>query len=138
MDKYNSIFVDGIDKSGKNILVKYIHSLANHRYMAYDRGIFSNITYARMFNREVKYDIEQYKQFVFIYLVCDEKDWNIRCKMTHEPTIDYGQHLDEFNKTFHDFENAGFKIMFLNTSHITPYDAALKIIDYVNKLNEGK
>lgn len=137
MDKYNSIFVDGLDKSGKNLLVKYIHNLAKHRYMAYDRGILSNVTYARMFNRQVEYNLEQYKSFVFVYLVCDEEDWKIRCKLTNEPAIDYGLHLDEFNKTFHDFENKGFKIMFLNTSHITPYDAVLKILDYVNKLNEG-
>lgn len=136
MDKYNSIFVDGIDRSGKNTVVKYIHNLANHRYMAYDRGIFSNITYDRMFNRNVEYDINQYKPFVFVYLYCDKEDWNIRCKLTNEPKIDYADHLNAFDITYDQFKNNGFKIITFNTSYAAPYQIALEVINYVNVLNE--
>lgn len=137
MDKYNSIFVDGIDRCGKNTVVKYIQYLSNHRYMVYDRGILSNITYARMFNRNIQYDLDQYKPFVFVYLVCDEDDWTIRCKLTNEPKIDYRSHIEQFDITSHMLENVGFNIMFFNTSHMTPYDIAKNVLIYVDKLNKG-
>ena len=137
MDKYNSIFVDGIDKSGKNLIVKYIHNLSNHRYMAYDRGLLSNITYARMFKRDTQYDVSQYAPFIFVYLFCDEDDWNIRCKLTNEPAIEYTKHRLEFDKTYDMFTKAGFKTLSANTSHITPYDLAKEIIRQVDELNKA-
>jgi len=137
MKKYFCINVEGIDKAGKQQILDYLKYLGKCEYVLMDRGIMSNITYSRIYNRNYEYDVSQFKNWVFVYLVCDKDDWDIRCKLTNEPKIDYGYQLDEFNKTFYDFQNKGFKIMFLNTSHITPYDAALKILDYMNKLNEG-
>lgn len=127
MDKYNSIFIDGIDRCGKNTLVKYIQYLSNHRYMVYDRGLLSNVTYARMFNRN-SYDLEQYKPFVFVYLTCDKSDWEIRCKLTNEPPIDYDKHKAEFDYTAKQFELNGFKLLRYNTSELTPYSIAKDII----------
>ena len=136
--KYYSISFEGIDKAGKWQVLKYVDMLSNHKYVLMDRGLMSNITYARIFKRDYQYDVEQFKDWVFVYLFCDEDDWNVRCKLTNEPAIDYTKHRLEFDKTYEAFTKAGFKTISANTSHITPYDLAKEIIHQLEELNKAQ
>lgn len=136
--KTYSISFEGIDKVGKWQVLKYVDLLANHKYVLMDRGLMSNITYARIFKRDYQYDLEQFKDWIFVYLFCDEDDWNIRCKLTNEPAIDYTKHRLEFDKTYDMFTKAGFKTMSANTSHVTPYDLAKEIIRQIEELNKAE
>ena len=132
------ISFEGIDKAGKWQVMKYVDILANHKYVLMDRGLMSNITYARIFKRDYQYDIAQFKDWVFVYLFCDEDDWNVRCKLTNEPAIDYTKHKLEFDKTYEMFTKAGFKTLSANTSHMTPYDLATEIIRQIEELNKAQ
>ena len=132
------ISFEGIDKTGKWQVMKYVDILANHKYVLMDRGLMSNITYARIFKRDYQYDVAQFKDWVFVYLFCDEDDWNVRCKLTNEPAIDYTKHKLEFDKTYEMFTKAGFKTLSANTSHITPYNLALEIIRQIEELNKAQ
>lgn len=132
------ISFEGIDKAGKWQVLKYVDILANHKYVLMDRGLMSNITYARIYKRDYQYDVSQFKDWVFVYLFCDEDDWNVRCKLTNEPAIDYTKHKLEFDKTYEMFTKAGFKTLSANTSHITPYNLALEIIRQIEELNKAQ
>lgn len=135
MNKYYCISFEGLDRTGKGQIGKYVDILGKHKYVLMDRGIMSNITYARMYGRDYQYDIDQFKPWTFAYFVCDEEDWQVRCKMSNEPAIDFVQNLEEFEKTRMMFEQKGFDVLFINTSRISPYDAALKIIQHMEKKN---
>lgn len=135
MAKYHHIFIDAIDKAGKNIVGKYIDQLGKHFYTISDRGIISNVTFSRMFGRGYEYDLEQYRDCVFVYLTVDKPDWLIRCKLTNEPKIDYELNKSEFDKTVAEFKNKGFRVLEFNTSELTPYQVANKVISYMEKLN---
>jgi hypothetical protein len=131
----HNIAFEGMDKTGKDIIYQYVKYLGNCQYILMDRGIISNVTYARIYNRNYNYDINQFKDWLLVYLYCDENDWNIRCKLSNEPKINYQEHLKEFNNTVDYFKNNNFNVLTINTSHITPYDAALLILKEINHLN---
>lgn len=131
----HNIAFEGMDKTGKDIIYQYVKKLGNCKYILMDRGIISNVTYARIYNRDYSYDINQFKDWLLVYLHCDEEDWNIRCKLSNEPSINYATHLNEFNKTVEFFKNTNFNVLTINTSHVTPYDAANLILKEIERLN---
>lgn len=128
-----SLEFEGIDRSGKNIVSKYVNILGKYKYVLMDRGLMSNITYARINNRPYEYDVEQFRNWTIIYLVCDKEDWEVRCKIDNEPKIDYDLHLAEFNKTAKILDDAGVEILVYNTSKYTPYAIAKDIIKYMEQ-----
>ena len=136
MTKYHHIYLDAIDKAGKNIVGKYIDQLGKHFYTISDRGIISNVTFSRMFNRGYEYDLEQYRDCVFVYLTVDKPDWLIRCKLTNEPKIDYELNRSQFDQTVKDFKDKDFRVLEFNTSELTPYQVAKQVIAYMENLNE--
>lgn len=135
MLKYYCISCEGIDKSGKYQVLKYLDILGKHKYVLMDRGLMSNITYARMFNRSYTYDINQFKYWIFVHLYCDKADWEVRCKLTNEPTIDYKKNIDAFEETTKEFKKHGFHVLSFNTTNLTPYNVAKQVIAYIDKLN---
>lgn len=136
MEKYFSVSVEGIDKSGKYQVLKYLDILGKHKYVLMDRGLMSNITYARMFERGYSYDIDQFKKWIFVHLYCDKADWEVRCKLTNEPTIDYKKNIDAFEETVEEFKMFGFHVLSFNTTNLTPYNVAKQVIAYIDKLNK--
>ena len=70
--KIDTIVIEGVDKTGKDTLLKYIDMIGNHRYAIYTRGNISNIVYAKAFNRNVN----NYKMHphIFYVLLTGEKD----------------------------------------------------------------
>lgn len=133
--QFFSISVEGIDKSGKYQVLKYLDILGKHEYVLMDRGLISNITYARMFNRRYMYNINQFKNWVFVHLYCDKTDWEVRCKLTNEPAIDYKENIEAFDKTVSEFKKLGFHVLSFNTSYLTPYNVAKQVMAYIDNLN---
>lgn len=133
--KYFSIICDGIDRCGKGTVEQYLKILGRCKYVLMDRGIVSNIAYAKKFNRDYAYDIEQFRSWVFVHLECDKEDWEVRCKLTNEPTISYEDDIKMFRDEFKQLKDKGFHVISLNTSVTTPYDCAKIILKYMEKLN---
>ncbi len=121
MLKHYCISFEGIDKAGKELVGKYVNILGNYKYVLMDRGLLSNITYARMNNRAYEYDLEAYTNWIIIFLTVDKEDWEVRCKLAHEPAINYEQHMGEFAKTATMLDKDGIPILVYNTSTYTPY-----------------
>ena len=128
MLKHYCISFEGIDKSGKELVGKYVNILGKYKYVLMDRGLLSNITYARMNNRNYEYNLDAYTNWVIVYLTVDKEDWKVRCKLANEPEIDYDLHMKEFNRTAIELDKAGIPIFVYNTSVYTPYSIAKDII----------
>ena len=134
--KYYSIEVDGIDKTGKDILERYIAYLGKFKYIVNVRGILSQIAYADLYKRDYAYDLQSEQNNIIVYLTADEADWSIRCKLTHEPKIDYTENITVFNNARDLLIKKGLTVLEYNTSKMTPYEIANCIINYMEKLNK--
>lgn len=127
--KYEQICFDGIDKAGKELIRNYVNILGKYYYILNDRGLISNIAYAKLYNRNYSYDLSKYKDILFVCLTVDKEDWQVRCKLTNEPVINYEKNVEVYQETINYLRNNGIKIVEYNTSEMTPYCIAKHIIE---------
>lgn len=135
--KYYNIFIDGIDKSGKDLISYYVIHLSNFKYVVNGRGILSQLAYAKLCNRDATYDLTQQKDVLNIYLEVNKEDWLLRCKKTNEQTIDYEKNIAAFKYAI-DIVNQSSNVIIFNTSQETPYSIAKHIVNYADTLNKGE
>lgn len=131
--KYYEVCVEGIDRTGKDTISSYITYLSNFKYLVKARGIASMIAYSNLYNRNYEYDFND-KNKVFVCLFCDYEDWKIRCKLTNEKEIDYFANTKEYFKVMNSLEKNNL-VLYYNTSEITPYCIAKKVISILDTLN---
>lgn len=125
-----NIQIDGVDKTGKDLISTYVAYLSNHKYVVYPRGLISQEAYSNIYERDYEYDINDYKNTVFIYLFAEVEDLKVRHKMTHEPKIDIERDLQMFNKVAKKYAS---KVYSFNTSEMTAYHIAKCIIEIAEK-----
>lgn len=136
--KHYTVIFDGIDRSGKTSMRYYLGKMSGHRLITYDRGIISNMAWDIMMGRPVSfnaYDLEQWKDAVFVHLYVEKEDWEIRCKMTNEPVIDYETHMSAYEQMFDEFKKCGMHVLEYNTTQTTAYHISKDIMHYLDKLN---
>ena len=84
--KVFNIEFDGIDKVGKDTIMKQIFSMAPNKYIPKARGIMSQIAYSALNNRNYEYEINKgyLDNTLIVYLTVDEDDWKVRCDLSNE------------------------------------------------------
>ena len=133
--QYYTVSLDGIDKAGKSTLVQYLARLSNFTLNILDRGPITNIVWNKMQGRKIVYDVDMWKKTLFVRLTVDREDWEIRCKMHNEPKINFDQHTAEYDNVFEMFRQQGYHVLEFNTTQLTQYQIAKKIIEKLNELN---
>ena len=88
-----------------------------------------------MYNRGEQYDIEYEKNNLYVYLQVDKEDWEIRCKLSNEPEIDYKKNIESFDIAIN-LTKDKLNILYYDTSLLTPYEIAKKIIYKIEQLNK--
>lgn len=136
--KYYNVVIEGIDKTGKDLLKRYIERLSNYKYMVTSRGIISQISHTRIFDRDYEYELSNEENNIYIYLFVEKDDWEIRCKLTNEPIINYHTFTNHFESTVKDIEHLypNINIFYYNSSLMTPYVIAKEVITRLDKLND--
>ena len=127
------IIIDGIDKSGKDTIAKYVWYL-DKRLNVFVRGWPSLVVYAKKFNRQCEYELP-YKDVLYVHCYVDENDWSIRCNITNESKINYDNDTQMFFDAFDILDNNNYYTMTFNTTQLTPYIIAKQIIDTVGIKN---
>lgn len=138
------ITIDGIDRTGKDTLHRYIERLSNFRYVINTRGILTQIAYNLKFDRGYTYNLDEYKNDVIIFLTAEPEDLEVRFKMTGEPKLNSNKTLKEgieedlelFNNIVYSLEEQGYIVLKYNTSFVTPYRIALDVIDELKELEK--
>lgn len=135
------IFIDGIDKTGKDVISDYITRLSEFKYEVKVRGVVSHLTYNAIFDRNINYGnteelFADYKNSLYVYLTCDKEDWVIRCKATSEPLIHYKMHKRMFDSYWSEYKKSGNLSLEFNTSKKTPYQIAKEVIEFLDAYNE--
>ena len=141
--KVFNIEFDGIDKCGKDTVKSQIWYFAPGMYLPRARGLISQIAYAKLYNRDVNYDIDAgyVKNTLFVLLDVDKDDWNIRCKLTNEPASDFT--YDEMREAFifairylkDRFNIPDERILMFNTSQMTSFNIAKEVTTRLKRLN---
>lgn len=138
--KYYTVVFEGIDKTGKDSLARYIDELCGHWMCLPRRGIVSNVAYANLYGRDVpEYDFSQHEHEVYVLLRCTDKtDWKMRCKLTHEPPIDYEKNVKAFEDAWAWFKDKRDDKLCLefDTSEMTPIQIAKEIVKHIQDLNK--
>lgn len=86
---------EGIDKSGKDTIIKEFQKLTDCRYVIVNRFIGSNWVYSKFKNRETVLELSRYieldksmsSNFIQVYLYASKKDLMQRIKNTKETDI---------------------------------------------------
>lgn len=133
--QYFQIALDGIDKTGKDLIRSYIFYLGKGRYVCNARGIVSMKVYSKIYNRPYLYFDETQKNIVNVLLTVKKEDWEIRCKASNEPFTDYEKESKMFEEEFLKLEDKGYKVLRFNTTKMTPYMIAKLIVEYMEKIN---
>lgn len=132
--KIYTVILDGIDKSGKDTIAKYVWQL-DKRLNVFVRGWPSLVVYAKKFNRQCKYELP-YKNALYVHCIVDKEDWQIRCNITNESKIDYNNDTNLFFDSFSELINNNYNTITFNTSELTPYSIAKQIVYNIYKLNK--
>ena len=132
--KYYHIVLDGIDKTGKDLVRSYIYYLGKQKFICTARGYMSMVAYSNLNNRGYDYDVSTQKNIVNVLLTVDKEDWLIRCKNTGEKIINYEEHTKAFEDAFKILEKNNMHTLRFNTTHQTPYNIAKLIVQWVNHL----
>ena len=133
-----TVIIDGIDKSGKDTIAKYIWRLDKRLNIAI-RAWPSLVVYAKKFNRNCDYALP-WKQALYVHCEVEEEDWKLRCKINNEDISNINYHKDSnaFNEAFKELTRNGYNVMHINTSITTPYNAAKMIVKKIHDLNKEK
>ena len=129
------IFLDGIDKTGKDLIRSYIFYLGKGKYICVARGIMSMRVYSKLYGRKYEYASEPQKNVLNVLLTVDKQDWEVRCKSTDEKLTDYDKETKMFEQEFYALKDAGYEVIRFNTSLNTPYCIARAILNEMERLN---
>ena len=127
--------IDGVDKTGKDLILKYVTILSNHKYVIQARGLISQLAYSEIYKRQYEYDLNSFSNDIYILLTAEVEDLSIRHKLVNEPKIDIKNDVQIFEKVYNILKSKNFKIFKINTSKVTPYMAAKEIIEIVEELS---
>lgn len=129
----DTIIIEGVDKTGKNLIVKYINELSNYKYVTHARGCISHIVYDLLYERDNDMEYSLNNHTLYVLLDAETEDLEIRFKITSEKEIkNLDKHRILFNKIFRNMTENYHHLKF-NTSFFTPYKIAESILDYLKK-----
>lgn len=131
-----AIEIEGRDKVGKDLIHYYLGQLGNYAYTINTRGILSQLVYNDKFDRHKDYTL--YYKPLIILLDVDDLDHKIRCKMNKEPIINSSKDRNTFNAYAHYLESFGIKVLYFNTTELTPFKIAEQIINYMENKFDSK
>ena len=135
--KYYNLEFDGIDKTGKTLLAKYVTQLSNYKYATHARGYMTQVAYAKKFNRPFTY-ADPNRNTVYILLTVDKDEHDIRCKITNEQPINYEVDSRLFKEVYDYLVKKKYKTLTYNTSQQSMLNIAKDIIKQIDKMEEAK
>lgn len=136
--RINKIVIEGVDKTGKDLIAKYLMRLCDYKYEIHSRGVISNEVYDILYGREgCERTLDE--DTMYVLLDAEKDDLDIRFKITNEKEIkNLNTHRILFKTIFsrmmidneHDYH------LEFNTSKLTPFMIAKKILRVVEEINE--
>lgn len=131
----NIIEIDGQDKTGKDVLHRYIEQLSNYKYIINSRGILTQLVYSDKFKRNYKYSLS-YVPFI-VLLTADDCDLEIRCRISNEPKCNFTKDREAFKFYADKLRSEGITVLEFNTSNMTMINIAKEVIKFYEHTNDN-
>lgn len=122
------ICIEGVDRTGKDLLKQYIVQMTNHKHTVISRGLMSGLVYSKLANRDFDYQLDDWKNVLFVYLTCEQRDLDVRCRISNEPKRDFDKDKQYFDDIVCKLKQHNMNIVEFNSSRETPYGIALQVI----------
>jgi hypothetical protein len=124
------IFFEGVDKSGKDLVMQYFNKLTDYKYTCVSRGPLSAVVYANRYQRESESTLTEITDFdTIVYLDVEQDDLIIRHEICNEPEIDTLADKAMFAVAIDELTLMKRNIIIINTSYETPYNIARTLKD---------
>lgn len=135
--KYCQVVFEGVNRAGKTTTKEAFEKLTNYKYITIDRSLITGMVMTKLFNRtETTYDLEQFKNVVFVYLYASDETIQKRYVETGHEEFPWRQEkslFDSYVEQLRDDHN--LKILQFNTDMWTPQQIAETIQAYMKGLN---
>ena len=147
-----NIEFDGIDKSGKDSVMKQVFSYAPNKYIPKARGLVSQLAYSKLFKRDAQYEVSRgyLDNTLFVLLTVDQDDWNVRCDLSHEhennkmrsdveAEIQWKSSSEAFEAAYEQLRaqyGDDMHFMKFNTSEVTPIKIIKAVAQRMEDLNK--
>ena len=133
--------IEGIDRTGKDTLMRYIDYMSNRTMVVKTRGLMSNIAYADLYNRflstqYVNQLLEANKETLIVYLTADKEDWEVRMKIAGHEHLDFTKNEMAFEYAKRVIRGANILFFEFNTTKQTPYQIAEMVMTIIREENQ--
>lgn len=128
------IELEGQDQIEKSLIKKHINKLSKHAYIVNARGILSLLVDNDKINRNREYML--YYKPLIILLDSDKGEYQLKSQLNYKNLLDYVKDQDALKDYAQHLEKHGVKVLRFNTTELTPYKIAQKIVDYMATLNQ--
>lgn len=133
--------IEGIDRTGKDTLMRYIDYMSNRTMVVKTRGLMSNIAYADLYNRflstqYVNQLLEANKETLIVYLTADKEDWEVRMKIAGHEHLDFAKNEMAFEYAKRVIRGANILFFEFNTTKQTPYQIAEMVMTIIREENQ--
>lgn len=133
--------IEGIDRTGKDTLMRYIDYMSNRTMVVKTRGLMSNIAYADLYNRflstqYVNQLLEANKETLIVYLTADKEDWEVRMKIAGHEYLDFERNEMAFEYAKRVIRGANILFFEFNTTKQTPYQIAEMVMTIIREENQ--
>lgn len=143
--------IDGVDSSGKSILIGYIQKKYNYYYHTSDRGILSNLVFGEKYRNELdgeRYDLSYYTDKdhpIIIFFLYDSniEDLMLRRSITRDTLTSkytYEQTEEElalYMKWVKYLRDKGVHVVAFDISKMSYYDMAVLFKQTMDRLSEN-
>lgn len=135
--KHTQVVFEGPNRAGKTTTKRAFEELTKWKYITIDRGLMTGYVMTRIFNRDlIDYDLEQFRDVVFVYLTADVKDIEERYRLTDHEEFPMIEEMKLFDEIERKLISEGFHILRFNTSRLSSNEIALQIQEYIERLNK--
>lgn len=124
-----TVYIDGIDKSGKSTLVAYIRSLSSFNVIPVDRGPITGCIMSGKSIEQSKEIFKKYSNQICVFLDVEPEDWKIRCAHSNERMIPPQVYSGDWDTYSNVAQENGMIVWRYDTSRLTPYKIAKDIIE---------
>lgn len=133
--------IEGIDRTGKDTLMRYIDYMSNRTMVVKTRGLMSNIAYADLYNRflstqYVNQLLEANKETLIVYLTADKADWEVRMKIAGHENLDFTRNEMAFEYAKRVIRGTDILFFEFNTTKQTPYQIAEMVMTIIREENQ--
>jgi len=132
----HNLIIEGPDGVGKSTLIQNIFKHYNYRYMCYHRGELSNKIFAEKYHRPY-YITQNNLPFLYIVLLCDEKELEKRIRMreTNEEKLQEELSKVKDNSKFRLYAlemSKEYDMFILDTTHLNEQQVLERVCDFLD------